>query len=216
MMKSYKNIAAIVLMFAALASTSACRTYKEGTLTEKKIQVSEEKFVREFAVDGTHYGALGEVAKHYSRYGGAGMHLTLIYNPASTDVTAMKATQEAADISNWLRREGGVDAIRSDILPVRDAMGMKAIISFASYNAQGPDCDSLMSGFDDRNHKTDLDYEMGCTVQTVIARQISRPKDLMGRDFENTHTDARGVSNQIEVFRSGAQNEGLGGEGTTN
>ena len=215
MMKSYKNIAAVALMFAALASTSACRTYKEGTLTEKKIQVSEEKYVREFAVDGAHYDVLKEISNHYSRYGGAGMHMSLIYNPASNDVTAMKATQAAADISDWLRREGGVQSIRSDILPVRNAPVMKAIISYASYSAKGPDCDSLLSGFEDRNHKTDLDYEMGCTVQTVIARQISRPKDLMGRDYENTHTEARGISNQIEGYRTGAQNEALGGEGTT-
>lgn len=215
MMRSYKNIAAIVLMLAALGATSACRTYKEGTLTEKKIQVAEERFVREFAVDGQHYGVLQEISNHYGRYGGAGMHLTLIYNPASSDITAMRATQQAADISDWLRREGGVQLIRSDILPVRDAVGMKGVISYASYSAKGPDCDSLLSGFEDRDHKTDLDYEMGCTVQTVIARQISRPKDLMGRDFENTHTDARGISNQVEGYRSGAQNEVMGGEGTT-
>lgn len=215
MMKSYKSVATIVLMFAALATTSACRTYKEGTLSEKKIQVAEEKFVREFVVDGGHYKVLQEIANHYGRYGGAGMHLTVIYNPASRDVTAMRATQQAADISDWLRREGSVDAIRSDILPAHGAQDMKAVISYASYSAKAPDCGSLMSGFEDRDHKIDFDYEMGCTVQTVIARQISRPKDLMGRDFENTHTDARGISNQIEGFRSGARNEPLGGEGTT-
>ena len=215
MMRSYKNIAVIALMFAALATTSACRTYKEGTLTQKKIQVAEEKYVREFAVDGQHYGALREISNHYGRYGGDTMHLTMMYNPASSDMTAMKATQQAAEISDWLRREGGVKSVRSDILPVRDALGMSAVISYASYNAEGPDCDSLLSGFEDRDHKTDYDYEMGCTIQTVIARQISRPKDLMGRDFENTHTDARGISNQIEGYRTGAQYEALGGEGTT-
>lgn len=215
MMRSYRNIAVVVLMFAALAATSACRTYKEGTLTEKKIQVAEEKFVREFVVDGDHYGVLKEVANHYGRYGGEVLYLTLIYNPVSSDMTAMKATQQAADISDWLRRQGGVKAIRSDILPVRGGQDMKAIISYASYNAKAPDCDSLLSGFEDQDHKTDMDYEMGCTVQTVISRQISRPKDLMGRDFENTHTDARGISNQIEGYRAGAQYESLGGEGTT-
>ena len=214
-MKSTIKIAAMVLLLGAAGSTSACRMYEEGHLTDKKIQVSEEKIVREFTVDGNHYGALRDISQSYERYGDGSVHLTLAYNPASRSATAMKATQEAADIAAWLRNEGGVAAVRTDILPVRNTDGMKAIVTYNSYAAHGPDCDSLLAGFEDSDHKTDMDYKMGCTVQNVIARQVSRPKDLLGRDFNTTHKDARGVSNQIEVYRSGAQNPSMGGEGTS-
>jgi len=69
-----------------------------------------------------------------------------------------------------------------------------------------------MSGIEDRDHRTDLEYKMGCSVETMIARQIARPGDLLGRAPNSVYKDGRRISNQIEGVRSGAMNEPLGGE----
>lgn len=210
------RIATVLLLLGAGAAVNACDMYQEGHYTDQKIQVAHEKYVREFAVDGSRNDVLAEIARHYNRYGDDGLYLTVVYNPAAPDATAMKATQSAADMAAWLRQKGGVDQVRTDILPARDTQGLRAIVSYGSVTAEAPDC-NVMSGYERReDFGKDIDsYDLGCTVDTVIAKQIARPKDLLGRDFENTHTDARGVVNQVEGARAGEMNKSLGGESTT-
>lgn len=214
-MISFKyNVTFALSLIVALGGLSACsRMYKEGTLTQNRMQVAQEKYVREIPLGGAYQSEINEVSKHYSRHGDDVMVLTIAYNPAMQGQGAMRASQMAADISSQLR-SNGITNVKTDVLPIKDLAVMTAMFSYDSYSAKPPkDCD-MMSGFEDRDHGDNMDYEMGCTVETVMSRQISRPKDLLGRDFENTHNDARGISNQIDGLHTGERNEPLGGETT--
>ncbi len=213
MTKTGKYILLLALA-ASVSGVSSCRMYKEGTLTEKKIQVAEERYVQEVEFDGTQKAVLGSVGKHYERYGDGPMHLSVLYNPSSNVDTSMKATQEAADLANTLRVTVPPGLLKVDIMPVKNLESMKALVTFNTYTAKAPDC-AVMSGLDEREHRIDMDYEMGCSVQSVMARQIARPKDLLGRDFDSAYRDARGSSNNIDVQRAGAFNAPLGGESTS-
>lgn len=209
-----KNMLVAVSLVAVLGGLNACsRMYKEGTMTQNRMQVAQEAYAEEIVLDSAYPSRVDELAKHYDRHGDGAIEMSIAYNPKSSGQGAMRASQVAADIAAQLRSAGVTD-VKTDILPVKDLEVMKAIVSYDSYSARPPEDCGLMSGFEDRDHGDNMDYEMGCTVETVMARQISRPKDLLGRDFQNTHTDARGISNQVRAVRTGTKNTSLGGERT--
>jgi pilus assembly protein CpaD len=209
-----KNMTLALSLIVALGGLNACsRMYKEGTLTQNKMQVSQQTAEQEIILDGSHNSQIMALGKDYSRYGDGTLEMTIAYDPLAKSQGAMRASQMAGDLAAQLRSEG-ITNVKADILPVKDLPVMKALVNYDSYSALPPEDCEPMSGFNDRNHGDNMDYEMGCTVDTLIARQISRPKDLLGRDFENSYNDARGVSNQIDAVRSGARNPPLGGETT--
>ena len=69
-----------------------------------------------------------------------------------------------------------------------------------------------MEGFEGQNITVAEEYKLGCTVDTVFARQIARPKDLKGRGISATTTEGRSASNIVDMERSGAPKEALEGE----
>lgn len=209
-----RNVTLALSMVVVLGGFSACsRMYEDGTMTQNLIRVEQQNFAQEIKLSGNYAPDIDALAKHYARYGDGVLDMTVAYNPHAQSQGAMRASQKAAELTSRLR-EHGIHDLKSGILPVKDLSEMRALISYNSYSAAPPrDC-TPMSGFEDRNHGDNMDYEMGCTVSTVIARQVSRPKDLLGRGSSEGYTDARGVSNQVDSVRSGARNAPLGGERT--
>jgi len=69
-----------------------------------------------------------------------------------------------------------------------------------------------MQGLDSLKDDNRQDYKIGCTVNTMIAKQVSRPGDLMGTVNSDLSTDGREAANIVAVKRTGAQNEPLQGE----
>lgn len=212
MKRIYKFSFALVLLSSLNFQVACDRTYEPGTVTEKRVKIAESKKFYEYPVSSLTPGDLEGIAYEHQRRGDSEMYLTVTYDPHSANATAMNATQAAAAISKDLKGMG-VSA-KTDILPVTGSRELKALFSYNALEAVAPDCE-LMPGLEDRDHKTSLDYRMGCSVETMIARQISRPGDLRGRAPASLNKDGRGVSNQIDVVRSGARNESLGGESAT-
>jgi pilus assembly protein CpaD len=211
---SLKGLKIALAVVMCLGIVSCSRMYKEGTISPNRVQVAQENYAQEFDISGSYAAQVQSVSSHYRRHGDGTLGLTVAYNPNMRGQGAMEATQKAAEIANKLRSDGVRD-VKTDILPVADLPAMRALVTYTSFNALPPKDCTMLSGYNDRDVKTDMDYKMGCTVETIIAKQISRPADLMGRELDRTHMDARGVSNQVNEVRAGAKNSSLGGESTT-
>ena len=69
-----------------------------------------------------------------------------------------------------------------------------------------------MEGVNGTEVVVDQEYKLGCTVDTIFARQIARPKDLNGQGGSGTPTEGRSATNIIDAQRSGALNEPLEGQ----
>jgi len=69
-----------------------------------------------------------------------------------------------------------------------------------------------MTGIDNRDINVEEAYKLGCSTETLFARQIARPKDLKGQGTTDANTDGRRSANIVEGYRTGVQNESLGGE----
>ena len=184
--------------------------YAASHFSENKIRVEEEKNVQEVALADLTPSVLQGVAAHYRKHGDGPLSLRVSYDPHAHDLTAMGASEKAASIVAALREEGVVD-VDARILPVRDAGQSSAIFSYLSYSALPPEDCTLMAGLESHSAEADEDYKLGCSVNTMFARQIARPKDLKGRANSDV-SDGRRAANQVEVYRTGVPNDPLGGE----
>ena len=200
-------------MLSVLSMTLAgCSMYSEDHVTPNKVQVEEQKFVEEIPVHEITAAKIVGISQYYESHGSGPVDLTVTYDPRSSGNTAMTASNEVSKLVGAFRKEG-LREIKGTILPVNQ-QGEKsvAIVSFLSYNALAPKDCTLMEGFEGQNITVAEEYKLGCTVDTVFARQIARPKDLKGRGISATTTEGRSASNIVDMERSGAPKEALEGE----
>lgn len=191
---------------------SGCEMYAPGTLSTEKIQVREEPYFLDISAREASDDLAARVAHHHARHSDGPMRVTVTYDPQNYRNTAMMATQKAADMARALRGRG-VAQVESDILPVTgQGDESRVLISYDAYTAHAPSNCGTLPGIESNVVEPNEDYKMGCTVQTMIARQVARPKDLEGQGDAGVNTDGRSATNIVDLVRSGAENKELGGE----
>lgn len=213
MTSNYKKYGFLTLVLALSVSVSGCsrKLYEEGNITTNRVQVEQTKFsetVKSSEFDNGYARALG---MHYDATGEGGVNVSVLYDPKSRANTAMHASQHVSRVAS-LMRDNGIHDLEANILPIQN-LGDEAeiMVTFMSYEAHAPkDCET-MPGFKDTDIGYREDYAIGCTVETVIARQIARPKDLAGQGSSGV-TDGRRAGNVVDRYRTGVPNESLDGE----
>lgn len=196
-----------------LGGCSSYSLYEESNVNESNMEVLEKSFDQAVLTSDVDTNFLSALANHHDRFGGSTMNITVTYDPKSYRNTAMNATNAMVDSVATLRKFG-VSDIESSILPIH-AQGddSKFMISYSTLSAKAPGgCDRLMQGMEDTQDDYRADYKLGCTIDTMIAKQISRPGDLMGTVTSDLSTDGREAANIVAVKRTGAPNEPLQGE----
>jgi len=190
--------------------------YEPPVLNESKIQVKEEAFLQDVAMSEVNAEFIAALAHHHNKHGGSTMDLLVTYDPRSYRNTAMNATNSVADIAAELR-EHGVTNVKAGVMPIK-SQGDEArlLVSYDSLTAHAPEgCDYEMPGMNGAPLEHDEKYKYGCGIDTLLARQIAKPGDLLGRGQQDDTTDGRAAANIVELYRTGAQNEPLEGESAT-
>jgi type IV pilus biogenesis protein CpaD/CtpE len=204
----------VKFLLVSVLALSACEMYSESHVTQNRIQIEEEKFTQEIAAYDIDAARVREMAQRYEAHAQGPMELAVVYDPTSGSNTAMKASNEVSRISKILRAEGVKD-IKGGVLPVAGHGSEPVVlVSYQSFNALPPrDC-KTMQGMESSSLEPDFDYELGCTVDTLFAKQIARPKDLAGQEPSYV-TDGRRTDAKVSGYRRGADNKPLAGEGAS-
>tara|TARA_R110002095_G_scaffold90802_1_gene79188 strand:+ start:8042 stop:8728 length:687 start_codon:yes stop_codon:yes gene_type:complete len=205
--------AGLAFMSLSVGGCMGVDLYEPPTINESRIQVEEETFFQDVAVDDVDDAYLGMLARHYTKHGGSPMDLIITYDPRSYRNTAMKATDMAASIAGSLRGYG-VSKVNAGVMPIK-SQGDEArlLVTYDSYNARPPEgCDNNMPGMNKSPLEHDERYKLGCSIDTLVARQVSKPSDLLGRGKTETKSDGRPISNIIDLYRVGTPNTSLDGE----
>lgn len=196
----------------AVLGLSACDFYEPTYMTPNKIQVEQSRVDYDISVDEFDAAAAAAIGHKYLNAGEGPVRVTVTYDPRSSANTASQANTHLAEISSALRKNG-VQNILSNIMPVHEsAENSRLLLTFDAYAAKPPENCTTLSGLHDNDLKNDFDYEMGCSREALIARQIARPKDLLGQGTKTPITDGRRAANTIEGYRSGVPNEPLEGQ----
>ena len=179
-------------------------------MNQSKLQVEEKAFFEDVDVSRMDASYIAALSHHYSNQGDGGVDLSVTYDPKSKTNTAMHASNEIARISEEFRKNGVT--VNSTIIPVKgQGERSRALVSYDTYTVTVPDDCTDMPGYSDRNLDSDEDYKLGCTHDSIIAKQVSRPKDLMGGTTAAS-SDGRRAANIVEAYRTGEQNKPLDGE----
>lgn len=204
-----------------LGMTSGCSQDHDGNIspTITRVEVHKDQHAELYTSHDLKQEMLAQIAADYKRNGdGTPLTLTVQYDPSSSQNTAINATNHATKLAKGLR-EAGVSNVKSEIMPVLDVgHHSKTLVTYNRYSAHAPEaCEgNLMPGLNTTTDwKANRDYEYGCSVESQIAKQISRPSDLLGREGFDTPDDGRRAANIIELHRTGAPNEPLTGETAT-
>ena len=202
----------VVFLVLGVSVLSACTMYQEGNLNSNRVRVEQDKFFEDLPAADVDEAYIRGLGRYYTRHGDGPVALSVVYDSGSSSNTAMKASHILSRLIKDFRVQGMTE-LDANILPVRD-LGDEArvIVSFTSYTAMAPKDCGVLAGFNDTKIDTDPNYKMGCTVETVFARQISRPKDLIGQAQTDPTSEGRRVSNSVEIYRSGTPNQPLEGE----
>lgn len=194
------------LLPVLLSLTAGCTLDSPTYYAQKKVEIVAQEQHYEMDAKKLDRQAARRIAADYARYGDGSVKITVTYDPKDSGNTAMMATDSAARIASLLRAEG-VNAVESEILPVSGAGASTVLLSYDGYVARAPEgCDDFAT-IDDTAHENYRDYELGCSTETYIARQIARPKDLLGRDAITEETDARKRANAVEGYKWTVRND---------
>ena len=209
------------LLLSALAASTmllpltGCDMYRPSVVTNKSVEVHETNQVFQYPAESFGQADAADIIAHYDRHGNGLVSLTVTYDPTSQTNTAMNATKQASHIAGMLR-DAGLTNYKADILPVRGKGDSgKLLVSYNSYDAKAPDC-KVMSQYDSNDVEPDKDYEMGCTLETIYAKQIANPKDLAGQDGKDMGpSNGQSSSNIVGIDHLGNVKKSLGGVTST-
>lgn len=187
-------------MTVALAGACAPMS-TPSMMSENKIQLVHETAIEQIPVQEIDDVTLTLLADDYRRYGKGPMELAMVYDPRSTNYTAMKARNQLNNIEKNLKARG-VHHVNIRTMPVEE--GQPALlVSYESFQAAAPKDCHTMPGVDGYQTTRDIaHYRFGCSTESLVARQIARPADLMGRAGDTTPSDGRRATNIVEEYRN--------------
>jgi type IV pilus biogenesis protein CpaD/CtpE len=199
----------IFSLFAALSILSGCSMTPSSWVNADRLEVHSDNFVDTFALDDLNDETMRAVAGVYNRYGNGPMHVGITTNN----------NNKANVIKKSLQRYGVKD-LKIDTTKPERGMKEMAVISFPALVAKAPESCGAMPSIQSDLPDTaqgDAPYKFGCTVETMLARQVHNPKDLLGRDGFKTNSD--GARTEAVVSRRGyygdAPNKPLKGESSS-
>jgi|GEM_PF-449312 len=210
----FKVMAKACVALLSIGLSGCMDLYEPPSVNDKSIQVKEEAFLQDVPVADVDDTYIRTLAHHYNRYGASTMDLLVTYNPHSKDNTAMNATDKVGDIAEVLRGVYDVNNVKAGIMPIASQNeAPRLLVSYDFLSAHAPKgCDGMMPGLEGRSLEDDSKYKLGCSIDTLVARQVSRPADLLGRGSAGQTTEGRSAANIVDVYRSGVENEPLNGQ----
>ncbi len=197
----------LLVLSMAMVTLSACDKMAESPtwVSDAKVEVHDDVFQDTFKTSDLNKNMLRAIGDRYYRYGNGPMNIVVAYDPSSKTANATAAESEKMRITRELRTFG----VRDPNVSVASQQGignqLTATFTFPALVAQAPEScgQNMMPGFDKSidlpNDATNpLGYGFGCSVEAMMAQQVARPGDLLGRPGFETYADGRRQENVIE------------------
>ena len=190
----------VFLMLSAAVLLSGCTSLVESDTWVNKagrVQVGEDQFTDTFETAKLNAATFHAIGDYYDRFGNGTMNVVVSYDPQSRINTRARAETALTNIKNNLIKNGVSDV--NGALSAMNGSGdvSTTLISFSAITAEAPKGCGMMPGYNDPSEDIPNDtnikapYGYGCTIETLLAKQVARPSDLMGRQGFETNADGR-------------------------
>ncbi len=194
----------MLICFFALQACSP-DMYKAGTLTPHRAQIVEGHYHKKYDLLRSNNLNYTDIQNHYMEYGEGSVQLVGFHDHTNSSQALVK--NSLSQLRHYLQSQG-LD-VESELLPLQGQNSLS--VSYQTIEATGPKDCTTMAGYSHTDIGNNADYNIGCTVEALIARQVSNPRDLLGKDdMDETH-HARSSVNIINAYSTGEQNQPLGG-----
>lgn len=199
----------VLAAVAALALGGCARIDMPSQVSEQRIVLESDNYAQSYKTASVGAAQFDEIGDHFRRHGNGQAEVIVSYDPYSKKNTAMKATDQLHRIIGELNRRQVKD-IRGSILAA-DYSGDESemIVGYNSVSAQPPEGCGMMPGSDVMKADLDPNYKLGCSVQTMVSRQVARPADLAGRAPDMGDGDGRRARTVVERYRAGEPYDNL-------
>ncbi len=213
----------VILALSSVLLLSGCTSIVESDTwinQAGRAQVSEDQFTDGFDTAKLDAGMLHAIANYYERFGNGPMNVVVSYDPKSKINTRPKAQQALSSIQNGLSKNG-VGDMKAALSAVSGSGDVSTtLVSFPAITASAPQGCGMMPGYTDPSQDIPNDtnikqpYGYGCTIETLLARQVAKPSDLMGKQGFETNGDGRRAERVISTrgYYSDTANKKLDGE----
>jgi len=203
------NKAILLLALCSVVSLGACgRQNTPSMMNTSRPQLAPETSMVQLPVKDVGDGYLQRIAADYDRYGSSTLQLAVAYDPKSKDYGAMQAFKDLSRFKNTLAKMG-VHSITAETLKT-EGSEPTFMVMYDGVTAQAPAGCRNMPGFDDGLTDTQIgDYRFGCSVDTMLAKQIYRPSDLQGKGTADP-IDGRRAANVVEYYKQVTPEEANG------
>lgn len=220
-----QKLKSLLLAAAACSALAGCDSIVDSPswTNQARVEVHDDQFHDSFNVAEIDDNIVRAIGTSYYRYGNGPMTLTMVYDQKSGSETRASAKREAQKLINSLRVHGVQDVTVAESAVANMGPGLQVDVSFPALIAKAPEaCKSMMPGYGTQtsvpDNATDVpDYKYGCSVESMLAQQVARPGDLLGRPGHETYADGR--RQEVVVNRRGyyenKSNEPLQGTGAS-
>lgn len=202
----------LVMMGLVALALSACEMTSPSRVSTAPIDVRHERYSETMPVASVTREMTAMIADHYGRYGQGPVEVSVTHTAGKS---AVRAENDANRIAGWLRA-GGVTEVRAGALPLDDAaQAGQVMINYTQVTARPPaGCpphpaesrDGLAASEDGMFP----DYRFGCGVDSYIAQQVVRPKDLLGNAALDRASGERAAT-RLGDYRAGKDFKDLSG-----
>ncbi len=176
-----KNNLIKMTVIASALFVSACTQYTPSMMSTSTAQLSNTTTMEQVPLAYINDATLSDLASHYKAHGTSALDLTMTFDPKSKSFTAMNAVHKLKHITADLKKKNVVNVTTQTAAIEKGTPSL--LISYDMVQALAPlGCD-LMPGLESSDTTRFIpDYKFGCSKETMLARQIARPKDLLGND----------------------------------
>ncbi len=212
----------LVLSTVAIGGLTGCSVESKSWVNENRVEIHDDQFTDTFETQKLDDATLRAIAVYHDRYGNGPLMASISYDPKSSRNSLSKAKGEAARIEKELRRNGVADVRISTTAAPGIGGVSNTVVTFEALTAQAPTGCGMMPGYykpEDIQSEANEDpqYRYGCTIETLIARQVTRPSDMLGKPGFETDADGHRQTNVMEGrgYYGLSSNPDLGGESAT-
>ena len=173
------NLIKTINIFVAAVTLSACTQNTPSMMNTSPVQLSYTTMMEQILLEDINDGLLSALANHYLKNGTSMLDLTMTYDPKSKTFTAMRAVNELKRIKAALNKKG-VTNITTQTTAIPKGVP-SLMVSYDMVQALAPsDCETLPGLEKDTTTRFIGDYKFGCSIETMMAKQVAYPSDLQG------------------------------------
>jgi type IV pilus biogenesis protein CpaD/CtpE len=188
----------IILSISALALLSGCSVQSETWVNQAgRVEIKEEQFTDTFETAKINKATIHAIGDYYERYGNGTLNIVVSFDPQSKLNSKAQAEKSVLAIKSGLDKVG-ISDMTGSVSEIKGSGDLSTtLISFPALTASKPSGCGLMPGYEDASADIPNDtnikppYGYGCTVESLLAKQVSKPSDLLGKQGFETNSDGR-------------------------